>query len=381
MRILVFCSVYLPANRGGTLQTLAAVVDQLGGEHDFHIFTRDCDDGAMEPLAGIEPGRWQRVGKASVFYAPPSELSPSRMAKVVSSVLPDAYYVNSFFSPKFGATPVLLRWLRRVPLRPMVLAPRGEFHPAALRLKSFKKRPFIELARRIPAYADLLWQAGSDAEAAQIRTVFPRAQIVVARDLAAFDEPPPAHRRTKRAGELRVASLSRITPLKNIAWALRMLGRVTGDVTYSVYGPADDPAYMRKCTDLARTLPPNVHVRFEGELPHAQVLATLASHHVFLLPSLGESFGHAILEALMAGCVLVTSDQTPWRHLAHAGVGWDLPLDDELGAVSALQACVDMGDERFQAASNAACELGMSAASSQAAIEANRALLARLQVM
>ena len=42
--------------------------------------------------------------------------------------------------------------------------------------------------------------------------------------------------------------------------------------------------------------------RYHGALPHSEVDSTLAGYDLFLLPSLGESFGHAIADSLAAGC-------------------------------------------------------------------------------
>ena len=54
------------------------------------------------------------------------------------------------------------------------------------------------------------------------------------------------------------------------------------------------------------------------------------------MPSLGEGYGHAIIEAMTAGVPVLISDKTPWRDLHAAQVGWDISLDDIDGFVSAL---------------------------------------------
>jgi glycosyltransferase involved in cell wall biosynthesis len=53
----------------------------------------------------------------------------------------------------------------------------------------------------------------------------------------------------------------------------------------------------------------------------------LQTVHVFVLPSKGESFGHAIFEALSLGCPVLISNQTPWNNLLAQNAGIDLPLD------------------------------------------------------
>jgi glycosyltransferase involved in cell wall biosynthesis len=56
------------------------------------------------------------------------------------------------------------------------------------------------------------------------------------------------------------------------------------------------------------------------------VPATLAGYDLFLLPTRGENFGHAIFDALEVGLPVLLSDQTPWRDLERIGAGWSLPL-------------------------------------------------------
>lgn len=374
LRILVFCSSYPPADRGGTVRAVEGIVDHLGREHDFHILARDREGRAAGRYLGIRADEWQRRGDAMVYYASPRSLRPHRMGSLARAVNAGAYYVNSFVSPAFGSTPVLLRWLGAIPRRPMIIAPRGELHPAALRHKQLKKMAFVRVARALPAYRDLIWQAGGVVEVEQIRTHFPSAQVVVARDLAHLDTTMGRGSRAKRKGELSIAYLSRITPLKNLAFAIQMVSQLEGDVQFNVYGPDVEAPYAQHCRRQAKRAPANIRIDFRGEVPHDAVLDTLSRHHVFLLPTMGESFGHAILEALIAGCVLVISDQTPWSELRESSAGWALPLADQAGFVQALQTCVAMGEEEFAERAAESQRVGTLAANSPDALAQSRAM-------
>ena len=68
------------------------------------------------------------------------------------------------------------------------------------------------------------------------------------------------------------------------------------------------------------------------------IVAALARSDVFLLPTGGENFGHAIFEALSCGVPVLISDQTPWRGLEALKAGWDLPLARPEAFVAALRA-------------------------------------------
>jgi glycosyltransferase involved in cell wall biosynthesis len=86
----------------------------------------------------------------------------------------------------------------------------------------------------------------------------------------------------------------------------------------------------------------------QQDVPHRQVEQLINEHHLCVLPTLGENFGHAIFEALNAGRPVLISDQTPWCNLAEHHAGWDLPLSDENRFVQVLQQVADMDNEAFQ---------------------------------
>jgi glycosyltransferase involved in cell wall biosynthesis len=79
------------------------------------------------------------------------------------------------------------------------------------------------------------------------------------------------------------------------------------------------------------------------------VWSVLADSHFFVLPTLGENFGHAIVEAWQSGIPVVISDRTPWRGLAQKNVGWDLALEDTFEWQRVLQRCVNMSVHDYHA--------------------------------
>jgi glycosyltransferase involved in cell wall biosynthesis len=68
---------------------------------------------------------------------------------------------------------------------------------------------------------------------------------------------------------------------------------------------------------------------FHGAVIPAQLMEVFRSNHFFVLPTLNENFGHAIIEALANGCPVIISDQTPWHDLEENGAGWVIPLKDK----------------------------------------------------
>src|SRR5205823_1312596 len=124
-------------------------------------------------------------------------------------------------------------------------------------------------------------------------------------------------------------------------------------------------------------LPTNIRVRAHGNLPHQQVIPTLSAYDLFFLPTLGENYCYVILEALVAGCPVLISDQTPWRNLPELGVGWDLPLQQPQLFRDALQRCVDMGAAEFQEYSERAHGYGIMRSNDPDLVDQHRAFFLR----
>lgn len=352
--ILVLLPHYLPGYKcGGPIRSIANLVDHLDEEFDFKIITSDRDWLETEPFREVRIDEWNTAWKFSVFYGSPEQLSLLNLARLISSTSHDLLYINSFFSPRFSIFPLLARKLGITPKRPVVLAPRGEFSKGALALKTWKKRVFILAAKLIGLHRDLTWQASSEYEAEDIRSSMGgiSQQIIVAPNLlpkATTSPDNPAIVTSKNGDALKVVFLSRISPKKNLDYAIDTLKRISGSVEFDIYGVVDDQIYWENCKTQMASLPKNVKATYQGTLDHSKVHAVLASYDLFFFPTWGENFGHVIFEALAAGIPALISDQTPWRDLEEKGVGWVRPLNKVEGFVRVISELARMGEsERF----------------------------------
>jgi glycosyltransferase involved in cell wall biosynthesis len=389
--ILIFIAHYLPGfNAGGPVRSVANLVSALGDEYDFRIVTSDRDLGDRQPYPDVTADVWTRVGNADVLYARVGHGWIRRCRRVLSDVRPDLLYINSFFGRSFSMAVLLAWWsISRQARCPLLLAPRGEFSQAALGLKRNRKTVYIWMVKLLGSHSRALWHASSPAEAADIlRALSHHDGVAVAGPISsaapavatALDVPPkwsgeirefPA----KPAGSLRIIFLARIVPMKNLAGALVAVSSLSGSIRFTVCGPREDNACWQQCSHLLDGIPSNITVELTGAVPHEQVRQTLLAHDVFLLPTLGENFGHGIAEALQAGCPVVISDRTPWRHLDELGVGWDLPLGDLAAFTRALQHCADMAPDEFDRFRKRASAYGLAVGSDPGILNQNRQML------
>jgi glycosyltransferase involved in cell wall biosynthesis len=391
-RILVLTHYYAPGFRaGGPIQSVGNIVRYLGREYDFFVVTLDRDLGSTEPHAGIRPNRWQRHEGAEVFYVRQSPFSWLTIARLIFSVRCDLVYLNSFFNPLFSIWPlILLRIGMLLGMRrtPILLAPRGEFSAGALQIHATRKSWFMFLSDLFRLHRTVMWHASSEFEATDITATVGKTivkigspiaeqRIITASDLVATPAMDAARRapvaeRPKNRDEATIGFISRISPMKNLEFALEVLAGVRGKVAFEIYGPAEDRGYLKRCQRLIENLPPNVVARVHGELPHAEVDEVLRSVHLLLLPTRGENFGHIINEALIAGTPVLISNLTPWRDLAGHGAGWDLPIDDPAPFRAVIEKIVAMDAAELLVHSRAAQNFARHRPRENNALEQNR---------
>lgn len=338
LRVLILLNRYLPGYKsGGPVRSIAQIVAQLGGEFDFSVLTTDRDTGDDVPYRDIEKGTWGPNGKAAVRYLSPGETRHLAMARAIRARAHDVLYLNSFLSPRFSIGPMIARHLGMIPRKPVIIAPRGEFSRGALELKATKKAAFLRFARSSGIWRDVTWQASTPAEAEDIRAIMGRQadRVEVACDLTSPITTDPSSFVPRPPGTPpRVVFLSRLTPKKNLLFALEVLAGISVPLDFSIVGPEEDTGYVRQCRQLAARLPGNIRVNWVGAVRHERISEILAAHDLLFLPTRGENFGHVIAEAFSAGLPVLLSDTTPWRGLAERGIGYDLPLGD-IGAFRA----------------------------------------------
>ncbi|WP_018949729.1 glycosyltransferase family 4 protein [Thioalkalivibrio sp. ALMg11] len=347
-RILVVTGHYLPGFRaGGPLRSVLNLVNSLGAEFEFFILTSDRDLGDSESYPDIRKGKWQDVGKARVRYLGPAERGIRDVCRAIADVEHDLLYLNSFFSPWGSIAPLVGRRLGLLSKQRILIAPRGEFSEGALALKRFKKRSYVQVARAVGILPGLFWHASSSYESGDIRRVI-RARVEKVYVASNLSSPPAALGRFGDRNEdagFHVAFLSRISPKKNLEYALDVLREVRVPVTFNIYGPAEDQGYWVRCQEKIARLPAHVSAHYHGALTPRQVPAAMRANDLFFLPTRGENFGHVIAEALGVGTPVLISDQTPWRGLRDQGLGFDFALDQREQFVEVIERFGEMPPE------------------------------------
>jgi glycosyltransferase involved in cell wall biosynthesis len=343
--ILVFVDWFRPAYKaGGPITSLANLVMHLGDEYDFRIFCSDRDYVSEEALPGIEINQWNSWHKAKVFYAAPNYSSFQQIRKTITDIRPDIIYINGLFSRNYSIFPLLASQglqLKRI------IAPRGMLAPGAMKIKAFKKQTFIHLFRSLGFYQSTLFQATQKAELDQIHQHIGKVETQLVPNIPGAPEMQVS--RKKDSGTFRLLSVGRIAPEKNIHFALECLKevRVNIPIHYEIIGAVYDETYYRKCLSLAAELPETIEVKFTSSLSPDELSSRYRQSDLFFLPTLGENYGHAIIEALLSDTPVLISDQTPWEQIEALGLGYICGIESTVGFSTRITQLAEMSPDTY----------------------------------
>jgi glycosyltransferase involved in cell wall biosynthesis len=372
-RVLVFIDWYLPGFRaGGPIRSVSNMIDHLSDEFEFKVITTDTDYMEDQPYSNIIHDQWNVMPNGSfVYYLSKERLTRKNMAALLKGEEFDVVYFNVIYSFWFTLYPM---WLLRKRNVIRVLATRGMLGAKSMKIKRFKKGLFFTFAKLVGLFKKVTFHASNQNEADQIQSMFGK-QVALK---IASNMPPhfenEAHEGKGKSKPLRLVNIGRISPEKNLLYALRVLVMSNDEVTFDFYGPIYDEAYWQECQEVIEQLPQNVSVNYKGILERDQLSATLQQYDFLFFPSMGENFGYAILESLAHGLPVILSDTTPWKDVEVRGCGWEHPLSDPMRFVVRISECASMSEEDYQKMRQAAIDAAQAYTRNPAIREANRQL-------
>ena len=332
--ILVLMGGFWPGgDSAGPNQSLKGFCAALAEDYDIRIIARDRPFGGRARIAPTTA--WTDLGFAKVTYLEGLRFGADGLGRLLRETPYDILMLNGFFDREFTLPTVLMRKAGLIPKVPTLLSPRGEFGGGALSLKAPVKQAWLAMVRLAGLLKGVTLHATSEEEATDIHARLPFApRPLVAPNIRPLFEQPPD--RAKTANVLSLVFLGRITPVKNIDYAIKALSLAKTPARFDIIGPASDPAYAKVCEDLAAGLPGHLQVTFLGEIANDDAPAVMAGYDLMFMPTLGENFGHSIFEALGAGTPVLISNRTPWRDLEARHAGFDLPLADPAAFAAAI---------------------------------------------
>lgn len=333
MKILIIADHFYPGHKaGGPIQSIYNLSRAISDQVEIDIVSRDRDMGDKDAYSSITPNMWQDLDFCSAFYMSPEKINPAQVGKVIKESNPDIIYLNSFFSVFTIST--LLFCLFSARAKKILLAPRGEFYDSAYGSKNLKKSLYLKFFKSIiKGRLPISWQATNKTESVLIKEMIgPKTKIYLLKNSGKTFQPSFLNVE-KKVGALRVITIGRIHPIKNIMFFAKLLKelekKITGFIQWDIYGFIEDENYAAKVLKELKDSK-NVTLTLKGDVPNSELSRICMDYHLFVLPSFSENFGHAISDAVLSGLPLLISNNTPWRNLKNQGVGFDLPLEADL---------------------------------------------------
>lgn len=316
-KCLIILDYYLPSkNSGGPLKSIQNLITSTHEKIDYTVLTRNHDIGSPTPYSETEIEGSRDFSEAKIEYLSDRQLNPISLYALTHKEDIRVVYLNSFFS-SLSVSYLASQMFGRIKRHKIILAPRGEFSPGALKISKIKKNIYIKLFRII-AHRRITLNASNLLERQHIEKVLGRKfKIAVTSDIPTRAISTVEFR--EKLNSLQVVFISRLSSKKNLIGALEILREIEFPYEFTIYGPIEDADYWKKCENYIAEH--NINAKYGGSLSEGEVRKAFESSDVFLFPTFGENYGHVIIESLSAGCPVITSAETPWEDLDDYNVG------------------------------------------------------------
>ena len=299
--ILIFTQYFTPAFKaGGPITSIANIISKV--EDDFKVIARGHDLNDPKPL-DVELNCWTNSSKN--WYVSNGISAFLSFYKELKKQQKHIFYINGLFDWKLNLLPILCA-------KKIIISPRGMLQKGALANGSIKKGFYLAILRVLLRGKDLKWHATDEVEAADIKLLFGKQDVAVIPNLIKQVQAVELQSK-KQVGHLNLVYYSLLSEKKNLLFLLQLLESINCSFQLNVYGPDKDPVYAEKCKQMVRSsamLASNVI--FHGALQPTEFEKLANRFDYFVLPTLGENYGHAIVESLALGLPVLISDKTPW---------------------------------------------------------------------
>ncbi len=152
----------------------------------------------------------------------------------------------------------------------------------------------------------------------------------------------PYRPRQREAGPLKLLYVGNIITLKGLDLSLDALELSNTDATFTIIGSGD---YLDALKRQAHSLGLESRLSFPGRIPREQMLKMYADYDVFVFPSLHDTGGFAVIEAMFNELPVICLDCGGPAVAVREGCGVKVPLRSRKGIVGELAAAIKMYSE------------------------------------
>jgi glycosyltransferase involved in cell wall biosynthesis len=208
----------------------------------------------------------------------------------------DIVVLNSVFGSV--CRKILFRFLIKKPAR-CIIIPRGELLAGAIKNSSFKKHLYIKIVKHIYNKLNFEWVATSVKERDSIELLIkPKITPILNSNLLKSIPFNSSINRTKD-----FCSIGRLELKKNQLFLKNIKDKV------DLFGAlSNEKGYIKKIDKVPNLI-------YLGNIDPDKMSELYSEYKINLLPTLGENYGHVIVESILSGTPVIVSDTTPWSNV------------------------------------------------------------------
>ena len=115
-------------------------------------------------------------------------------------------------------------------------------------------------------------------------------------------------------------------------------------------------------------------IKYVGAIPADEVVSFLSRFDLFVFPTLGENFGHVVVESLAAGTPVIVGNDTPWHQIETVGAGWICDPASPEAVAELIERFLALDQDARMRMRTAARDLARKVLNDPRGVDANRAM-------
>jgi glycosyltransferase involved in cell wall biosynthesis len=345
--VVIFTDWYVPGYKaGGPVQSVFNLAEILSKDFHVKVVSRNTDLNSNQAYHNVLSDQWVSIGNHhEVLYLSQGKLGFKIIKQIIKENTNNVILINGLYSFYFSFLPALL--CISYPVRKVFIAVRGMLHTSALSVKPFKKQLFLTFARGLGLYQKPVMLATNAEEIEEIKKSLGRVKPVIAPNIPmVYQDLIPSGGKDDKL--FTVAFIGRIAPEKNPLTLIEALHKIEIPMQVIFCGGSNNDSYLKSFKDQLSMLPAHIKYEYHSEMSHTDIQNLLSVTDVMALPSLGENFGHAIYESLVAGVPVIIGNNTPWKNLESKLSGIEIDPKDATSLKDAMLTFIKMDKVEFE---------------------------------
>ena len=236
-------------------------------------------------------------------------------------------FINGIYSMFFFILPIVISFLRK---KKIVISPRGQIAPESLVKKKFIKLLFFKILTLIQIFtpSKFFWLVTSQREKIFLQFFLQYDYL----DVTIVDNLNDVSKKffgniNKKKNSLNLFYFSNITKKKkkkNLLDSIDIIKKTkNSNIKFNIYGKIIDNSYFKKIIYQIKNHP---NIKYRGYIDNDLDLNKIfLKHHFLVHHSLGENYGHILVESMSYGIPFISNTSHPFAEVDNNFDGFILP--------------------------------------------------------